>query len=154
MKIHSDILTADDVREAASKAGCTVPAGIGIGGSRSRKFRLEFWLSGTGREGGQFGITRGRTATWDEWGIALAELFRRDPAARVPSVYEGAEHFHWATDDRYVDLSVDAQHVRHRWESDGERHPHHYEQVCRCGAVRRTFRQLVTGESFSGQVVA
>lgn len=47
-------------------------------------------------------------ASWDQWGVLLANLFAIDPDMVVGSVkhptYDGAEHFHRLTDGRFRDV--------------------------------------------------
>lgn len=124
-------------------------------GSRTHHHAFNVVLSGTGREGGHFGTVDGHAATWDEWGIFLAALYRRDPTARCAGAgsYESAEHFLWSTNGRYETLTVAEQHRRHTWRySTDESPPSTYiVHECTCGAVRRwlsgrtRFADVITG---------
>jgi hypothetical protein len=126
MRIHTDTLSYADVYAAAERAGNGVNVTATRRGSRKRDHAFNVYLTGTSsrRPNSQSGdyAHDGHAATWDEWGMFLAELFRRDPAATVPGVYETAEHFRWATGARFDTLTPDQQHgaAGHRWE---------YEQV-------------------------
>lgn len=119
MRIHTSTLTEDDVRQAAKIAGVGVYR-LGRHGSRKRDHAFDVIIEGSGRTGTRYGQNHDMiAATWDEWGIFLAELFRRDDTVTVPPYYYDAEHFHWATADRFRDLTPDQQCVRHRWERQG-----------------------------------
>ncbi|MEU7814109.1 hypothetical protein [Pseudonocardia sp. NPDC049154] len=77
-------------------------------------------------------------ATWDEWGIFLAEVFRRDPGATIPTAYRSADYFHWATADRFRELRVEDQHIRHRWDGYGRSITGAFQvRDCKCGARMR-----------------
>lgn len=149
MRIHSDILTTGDVYRATSARGMRgVDADATSHGSRSRACALDVSLTGTSsrrpntgtRGAGGYGIDY--AATWDEWGMILAELFAIDPRAFVGStrhpIYAGAEHFHAVTADRFRTLVAADQHggPGHRWgsilEPGGD-----YRQECACGATWR-----------------
>lgn len=131
MRIHSDTLTITDIYQAAAIAGGgdyrTSPVLVEVTqhGSRKRARAFNVSLMGTSSRrpnnaaGGRFADGRGdaHAATWDEWGMFLAELFRRDPAAIVPNVYESGEHFRWVTGARFDTLTHDQQHgaTGHKW---------------------------------------
>lgn len=155
MRIHSDILTGSDILQAASAAGPEVFVDYTRHGSRSRKAAWNVTLTGTSsrrpntgnRGGGTYGGDH--AATWDEWGIFLGELFRRDPGMTVPGVYDSAEHFRWATTCRFDDLKPADQHGRagHRWTHEGEAASGSYSVYgCPCGAQRR---QMAYKRSFA-----
>lgn len=129
MRIHTDTLTVTDIYAAAARAGggdyrtSPVLADVTEHGSRSRARAFNVTLSGTsgrrqnpGHGGGSRDL---QAATWDEWGMFLAELFRRDPNAVVPKVYDGAEHFQNVTDQRFDTLTPENQHRDHKWEFGG-----------------------------------
>jgi hypothetical protein len=118
MRIHSNILTESDVREAlikATKRGgvdrMTDFAELNPRGSRSHKqafeVRLE-WLGtkikGDGRRwtnGGNYGSGSSYAATRDEWGWFIAELFQMDEHATV-GPYKGMDDFDTSTRYAYV----------------------------------------------------
>lgn len=135
MRFHTDNLTEAHVQAAARKAGCTVT--IRTHQSRSRKRGLDFALSGSGGTGWK--PAGPRCATWDEWGIALGELFRLDPDAFVKGVYESGEHYGWVTGHRFTPTFGPAdQHRRHKWEFAGLACTGSYRMFeCKCGAVQR-----------------
>lgn len=157
MRVHSDRLTVNDFYAAARRAGITVVA-CNEHGSRSRERAFEIAFSGSGVSGGQWGGGGYKSATWDEWGIALGWLFNVDPAMHCgKNSYQSAEHFHWLTGRRFVNLDPSEQHYRHRW---GNRTVHGdglWASVqCSCGAEQRwplspsrdwpTLRALIVAE--------
>lgn len=147
MRIHSDTLTRQDFADAASHAGVTV-VDIVQHGSQSRQRAFTFSLSGSGRNGGQWGTQPYRTATWDEWGIVFAELFRLDPLAHTGKYpYLSGEHFHWSTGDRFRFLTPTYQHLRHKWNRTGHAATGTYAvSECTCGAIQRW---MVHGHDFA-----
>lgn len=146
MRIHSDTLSAMHIINTVNGLGTSVRVqGIIKHGSRSRARAFDFALSGSGNQGGQWGALDYKAATWDEWGMVLAELFKLDPNAIVPRVYESAEHFHWTTGDRYRTLVPSDQHVRHNWLSDRDHSGwsaggSYHVNACKCGAILRRMR--------------
>lgn len=136
MRIHTN-LTHGDLADAARHAGVII-ARSSQHGSRSREHAFEVNLSGSGRHGGQWGNGQGKAATWDEWGIFLAELFRRDPKLTTRD-YPSEEAFHWLTVDRYRTLTPEQQHIQHRW-GDVQRVATggYIVSTCKCGAAGRT----------------
>lgn len=103
MKIHSDVLTGEDVYAAAAKARGTHGQDIYIdelstGGSRSRARRIELLCNA---ESGRYATNSGtygangynRAASWSAWGYFIAELFLLDPKATI-GVYNGLAAFH------------------------------------------------------------
>jgi hypothetical protein len=146
MRVHSNLIEADHVYRAARYAGVTVHD-LGEHGSRSRTKAFNFWLSGSGMSGGQWGRSNGeKSATWDEWGIVINQLYLIDSLAHYGAhSYQDAEHFHWRTGDRFKTLQPSEQHIRHRWDwkdADGRAYNDDldtcYENRChRCGAINR-----------------
>jgi hypothetical protein len=125
MRIHSDTLTTSDLTEAARLAGCQVES-IALHRSTARDHAFEFIISGHGKYGGQFGQLSHASGSWDDYGIMLAELFRRDPRAIVGTpgrpTYDGVDDFHDSTAWRYVELTPAQAHHNHRRDySDGRR---------------------------------
>lgn len=153
MRLHTDTLTEQDVREAAALAGVRVLE-CTRRGSRSRVRALVVAFSGSGPYRTQWqGTMDHPAASWDEWGIVLGVLFDRDRRmiAGDRSGYHGAADYHWQTGFRFarhglttadgspVILSPAQQHRRHVWTHDqaecvtGSYAVHR----CACGAVRR-----------------
>lgn len=121
MRIHSNTLTVTDLAEAGKRAGYAVGVRFSWHGSRRRAAAWDVSLTGTSsrRPNNQGAWTEDDSyaATWDEWGMFLAEIFRRDPLAVIPKVYESAEHFRWATCARFDTLEPAGQCSRsgHKW---------------------------------------
>ena len=88
MKIHSNILTQQDIRDCVPD-GCYLAghyarngvdwASIHEEGSRSHARGFTVRLSGSSKSVMQ--SLPDRAATWDEWGIFLAAIYERDPDA-------------------------------------------------------------------------
>jgi hypothetical protein len=127
MRIHTDRLTKTDIYQAAAHAGggdyriSPVRVDVTQRGSRSAARAFDVYLFGTStRRPNNRGAWRendDHAATWDEYGIFLAELFKRDPWMTIPRVYESAAHFHWATSERFETLTPEQQHGGngHKW---------------------------------------
>lgn len=86
MKIHSNTLTVQDIR-AAVPDGCYLArhyidderATVHTLGSRTRDHAFSVRLSGSSKS--TMRHLPDKSATWDEWGIFLARLFKLDPQA-------------------------------------------------------------------------
>jgi hypothetical protein len=156
MRLHTDHLTETDIRDAARKAGVGVER-FSRHSSRSRGWAFDVILSGSGTTSGNYGGADRdvKAATWDEWGLVLAELYQRDPQMIAGSAYRNSEHFHWATGDRFTALTPPFQHLRHRWEYQGECVTDaYYTRECDCGAVVRYLAHGVTWEYISDPLSA
>lgn len=147
MRIHSDILTGQDFTEAARLANVLV-VDMTTHRSQSRKHAYSFSLSGSGRNGGQWGTQPYKTATWDEWGIVFNHLFDVDPLAHCGKwPYLSGEHFHWVTNDRFRHLTPTYQHLRHKWNRHGRNVTGtYYVSTCDCGALQR---RMIHGHDFA-----
>jgi hypothetical protein len=161
MRIHGNKITDGALRRAAMSAGmANVTVRFTPHGSRSRALAYEVQLRGTSprrANSGRYGAdTRSASyaagehaATWDEWGMFLAALFDADPSVTVPRVYDSAEHFHWATGDRFRTLTADRQHrPGHRWEHTGESATGAY-SVSRCRKCNAIVRYMMPGRMFA-----
>lgn len=116
MRVHSDILTENDVLTAALQVGVIVH-GLRTHGSRSRDHAINFYLEGNGVYGGQWGTMSEKSATWDEWGGVIGLLFTRDPLAHYGKhSYQSADHFNWLTGNRFVKGMPADHHYRHTWD--------------------------------------
>lgn len=129
MRIHADSLTISDIYAATDRAGQNVRVVVTEHGSRKRARAFNVTLSGTSSrrrntgnhgaagEDSYWGPDRSHAATWDEWGMFLSELFRRDADAVVPGAYESGEHYRWVTGARFDTLTPPHQHggAGHRW---------------------------------------
>jgi len=146
MKIHATLVSAKDLRAAADRAGVTLTR-FELLNSRTHAHSWDVLLSGSGRRGTQYvSRTESPAATWDEWGMFLGALFRREPTMRCGNtrrpIYADLSHFSWVTDNRYDDLTPDQQHRVHRWDTWHVNMTHAYSvKECRCGAVCRWLRE-------------
>lgn len=147
MRIHSDILTRQNFINAAYAAGVSV-IDLSEHGSHSRLRAFTWTLSGSGRNGGQWGTQDHKAATWDEWGIFFSHLFEVDPLAHNGKwPYLSGEHFHWSTGGRFHELRPSEQHKRHKWNRQGLGATGSYAiAVCSCGALQRW---MVYGHEFA-----
>lgn len=133
MRLHSSVLTEDDITKAAFMAGARART-VEEHGSRSRARSFDVFLTGHGRSGGQWGNTSGLpTASWDEWGMTLAALYKLDPELKL-AVYPDHYTFDIITTGRFDDLTPDAAHHYHRWTYDAMT----WEHVCGCEATMMT----------------
>ena len=125
MRIHSNTLTVTDLVESARKANVTFTRNT-THGSKKRKLAYDVILSGNS----PFNQNRGnaKAATWDQWGIFLAELYKRDNEMFTTS-YPDMDTFNYATCHRFESLTIENQHIRHKWETVAP-----YYAVCECGA--------------------
>lgn len=121
MRIHSDTLTLHDLSMATSAAGMRGVYLLGntprVHESRSRARAYEVRLGGNSPYRTQ-GDRDVNAATWDEWGIFLADLFRRD-MKMVSPYYLSLDHFVWTTAGRFTTLQWPDQHKRHQWVYEG-----------------------------------
>jgi len=112
MRIHSDIITWDDLHDARLAAISHGEGHVWLDGSkhgsRKRDHAFEVGLEGDGttnkrrRNPGTSTSNRdlGYAATHDQWGWFLAYLFALDP--NMTSVYyDGAEDFHAKTKEAF-----------------------------------------------------
>lgn len=90
MKLYSDKLTNDDVTAAARKAGVTLADAKTIRRPRVRRYGWILHLSGSSSYRSQ--ATGEPAATWDEHGVFMAELYKRDPKLRI-AFYRDLQHF-------------------------------------------------------------
>lgn len=113
MRLHTCAITATDLHDAARLASVTFDV-MAEHGSRSQRRAWDVKLLGSSGRRPNFSDSDGEAASWDEWGIFLAALFREDPLMRAAH-YASAEHFHWCTGRRFVALTHAEQHRRHKW---------------------------------------
>lgn len=154
MRLHTDKVTPEDLTDAARAANVGLERSTRHG-SRSRNHAFDVVLSGSGNSGGRYGQFYFKAATWDEWGIFLAHLYRVDPemiAGPYKHNHEDEyESFDFLTGDRYSDLRPADQHKRHKWRPTFNTPTNrnltycfvpntvrsYSEFECRCGAVMR-----------------
>lgn len=137
MRLHTN-LDETDLYNAARDAGVTLER-LTRHGSRTADHAFEVALGGSSKHGGQYGNADFKTATWDEWGIFLAALYVDDPDMRAGTAYRNAEHFRWATGNRYDSLIREEQHLRHKWTYQGKSLTGAFaaQECTKCGAYRR-----------------
>ena len=107
MKIHSNIITEQDIREAVPQ-GCYLAghynrdgidwASVHVEGSRSHERGFTVRLSGSSKSTMQ--RLPDKAATWDEWGIFIDRLFTIDPDAKI-GWYADRDDFISKTRDEY-----------------------------------------------------
>jgi hypothetical protein len=154
MIIHSDVFTYRHFEDAAAYAGVKI-VDIELAGSRSRDRAWKFYLSGSSNFNPGFGRTYPngeKAATWDEWGIFFARLFMIDPNAHCGKHgYQGEDHYHWRTGDRFRTLHPRHQHKRHKWGLGRANVTGVYSVAeCDCGAIQRWFiSPSMTWEQFN-----
>lgn len=130
MRIHTR-LEVQAIEASARYAGTTLVR-LDHFNSRTAEHGWDVILSGQGVMSTRYGA---RSATWDEWGIFLAALYRLDGRAHC-GPYLNVNHFRWSTAGRFLTLAPSMQHLRHRWERQGM--PVVYSTArCSCGARRR-----------------
>lgn len=153
MRIHTRLDRAT-IEQAARSAGAGLLR-LSEHGSRSAPRAFEVILSGNGITGGQYGTLGGRSATWDEWGIFLGALYRRDAQAKA-GPYLNAEHFEWSTGGRYdLAFTPACQHLRHKWARTGHVVTGSYAvSECACGAVQRWLTPGHTWADIAGETDA
>lgn len=137
MRIHSNVLTAEDIRKATTARGMKGVRldGFTTHGSRKRERAFEVKLTGNSSHRPNGG-TRGANsendeyaAQWDEWGIFLEELYTLDPDMVTP-YYKDWEDFGYQTAWRFENLTAEQTHKRHKWEFAAPR-----QFTCKCGAA-------------------
>jgi len=139
MRIHTDIITRGGIPGAGVAAGL-YPHNLDVSehGSRTHARAFEVHLTGTShRRPNNRGTSDDYAATWDEWGMFLADLYRLDPGmmcgnAKHPT-YCDADDFDYQTAGRFDTLTPADQHRDHGFRYAGVS----CEQACGCGAVRR-----------------
>lgn len=107
MKIHSNILTEQDIRNCVpdgcylaghyAKDGVTW-ASIHTEGSRSHERGFTVRLSGSNSHTMQ--NLPDKAASWDEWGVFIDRIFKLDPEAKV-GWYKTRDDFISITTDEY-----------------------------------------------------
>lgn len=136
MKIHTN-LTAADLRAALDASGIQ-NASLLMQEKRSRSHarRFDVYFDAEpmkGRRQSQHYHDGRRVTgiTYDEWGLFIEQIYRRDPDARV-GPYKDHGHFMGITDWRFTDLRWEDQHPRHRFELNRD----HMGFECDCGAIK------------------
>ena len=106
MKVYSDTLTRDDMLDALPK-GVSLDECEPIHNPRVRSqgwnVQLRRWGSERHVNTGQWGAGEQGAASYDDHGWWMAELFDRDPSARIAN-WDGRESFNVGTEYRYASL--------------------------------------------------
>lgn len=149
MRVHSNVLTENDILTAALQTGVIVHR-LEAHGSMSRARAFTFYLEGNGAYGGQWGHHAEKSATWDEWGAVIGLLYTKDPQAHYGAgSYESVEHFNWATGNRFVGKKMPLDtHYRHKWQHEGLNVTGKY-TVAHCMKCTALWRQLMPKRTFS-----
>lgn len=129
MRIHSDVLTAEKVREIVREVGHGVTVDVATNHrSRKRKGAVEMKLSGTSSHNNA--ANTDKAATWDEWGAVLERIYQVDSEA-TSNYYEDYYDFGYKTNWRFEDFNLQDQHKTHKWEYLAPR-----TFKCKCDAVK------------------
>lgn len=137
MRIHHDTLTADDITAAAEHAGVTIVRSTAHR-SATRRGAFDVVIAGSGRQGGQYGALKHKSASWDEYGMFLEYLFARDARVTVPRVYADHDAFTFTTGGRFAALTPDGAHHYHKWTHEPYDRTATITTVhCTCGAVQQ-----------------
>lgn len=123
MRIHTNA-TLEQVRNAIRTMPTVYAERLSEHRSNTHARAFELNLSGSGRHGGQYGIRGSQSATWDEWGVVMAAIFKADPTTRMGGsqrqpIYADADDYHWQTGNRFVNGIPSDMHIQHKWEWQG-----------------------------------
>lgn len=116
MRFHSNTLTDSEFYAAAREAG------VAFGkfeqrGSRKRARAFEVILTGSSSRNSSSNDFK--AATWDEWGLFFAALYKRDNEMFC-SAYVDVDHFNWSTTYRFSDCEMpEDTHAMHNWQFVG-----------------------------------
>jgi hypothetical protein len=97
----SERLTMDAIYAASPYAYGAHVAECYARNSRSSVVGWDVYLTGSAPHRGRVGNATYKAATWDQWGLFLANVFATDPTASVPGVYPSADAFALVTRDRF-----------------------------------------------------
>lgn len=152
MKIHFNTLTSSDVYMAATKAN------VGIErwhekGSKSHKGAYDIILSGSSGHRVNSNSIYAQAASWDQWGIFLAELLFKDSSVKAGD-YVNRDHFNWSTGHRYTETFT--EHKNHKWSYEGDVITGAYtiHRCEKCSAIRRYATKQYVKENFLDSVNA
>lgn len=131
MRIHTNTLTSTDLYDAARIARADLE--LTTHGSRKRARAFNVTLRGESRRRpnmGKYGAGDEYAATWDQWGVFLAELFDRDPSVFTP-YDKDADFFDRRTAGRFGNGWPEDAHGDHTFRPDAP-----YVQKCtKCSAT-------------------
>jgi hypothetical protein len=97
VKIHTDTITADDVKRCARGEGMYVIDGIREGASRTHARGLTFYLASPKGRRASAHDSLHRAASYDQWGWFFSALFELDPDGKL-GPYDGHDDFHNKTE--------------------------------------------------------
>ncbi len=104
MKVYSDTLTRDDMLDALPK-GVTLDHCEPMRAPRLRRHgwnvTLRRWGSNRNTNSGHYGAGEKGAATYDDHGAWMAELYDRDPDARI-SWWKNRDDFNEGTEYKYA----------------------------------------------------
>ena len=151
MILRTDTIEREDIVRAAREAHVDFDR---LEEKRSRSRRGIAWdvlLTGSSpRRPNRRGAGGDYAATWDEWGIFLAALYREDPTMMAGDYYWDADHFHLVTCDRFLGgfNHADQHRTGHRWEPLGmiRSNPRTVGFECACGAQQEQLRDVKRSE--------
>lgn len=118
MRLHTDKITRADILNACARAG-VVANSLTQNGSRSRARAFDLYLEGSSNR--QSNGRDHKAATWDEWGMVMADLYTLDPEAMWGNKswgYSDAEDFHLKTQNRFLNGMPYDLHTQHKWTYD------------------------------------
>ena len=141
MRIHSDILTLDDLCDAVKKLDGVYLHEYSEHNSRTANMAFEVKLAGNSSHRMQSDRDT-HSATWDEWGAFIGAIFARDNDAvfgpsRKNAIYNGVAEFDYTTAHRFEDGSGELPadtHKQHRWNYNG------YNLECAKCSAKRNYR--------------
>jgi hypothetical protein len=139
MRIHTDA-SIQEIQAAISASGAYEAEDTMWHASQTHTHAFDVHLAGSSRRRPGFGSYADHyAATWDEWGLFFAALYRADANARCGGsvkspVYANAGDYHRQTANRFLHGRPDDMHGDHDFRFNGTL----YEQKCtKCSAVKR-----------------
>lgn len=134
MRIHTETVFSGDIYDAARVARVTVER-AGLHNSRSRDHAWDIALTGESKRRPNFGKYPGEyAATWDQWGVFISALFKKDPDLTIPQAYATVEDFHRQTANRFQDGWPADAHGDHTFVYDETLG---YQKCTKCSATSR-----------------
>ena len=120
MRIHTR-LTRDEMTAALAGTAGAYFDDLSQHGSRKRDRAWEVKMRGTSARRPNFYNGDGSyAATWDQWGVFLGNVFRADPDATVPGVYDSADDYSRKTFGRFDSPGMPADaHGDHKFDYNG-----------------------------------
>jgi hypothetical protein len=118
MRLHTNLITRHDLSAAARATG-VILRDVTEHGSRSHDHAFNFYLEGDSNH--QSNGRDHKAATWDQWGMFIANLYRVDYQATfgpAKTGYRDASDFHWQTGERFKGYVLPNSHRQHKWVYD------------------------------------